>query len=227
MKIVRAIRQGRITPRAPASQRPQYYNIWTDADAPRSDHPMHMPAPKLALPSHAESYNPPAEYLFSDQEREAWEAAEPSDRKMNFMPAKHSALRLVPGYRDFMQERFERCLDLYLAPRMRRRRLDISDPEQLVPKLPSPRELRPFPSFTGVVYRHTDRARARCVACDPKGNWLVTGAEDGRVRLWDIAIGRCAATWDLHLGSATADRTPVFGIEWCPNKAYALFAATT
>lgn len=44
-----------------------------------------------------------------------------------------------------VRERFERCLDLYLCPRTKRTRLDI-DPESLVPKLPKPRELRPFPS---------------------------------------------------------------------------------
>jgi len=28
----------------------------------------HIPAPKLALPGHAESYNPPPEYLFTKEE---------------------------------------------------------------------------------------------------------------------------------------------------------------
>ena len=29
---------------------------------------MHFAAPKVDLPGHAESYNPPAEYLFDDEE---------------------------------------------------------------------------------------------------------------------------------------------------------------
>ena len=31
-----------------------------------------LPAPKLALPGNAESYNPPSEYLFTDEERQTW-----------------------------------------------------------------------------------------------------------------------------------------------------------
>ncbi|PWN50474.1 BOP1NT-domain-containing protein [Violaceomyces palustris] len=227
MKIVRAIRQGRIVPRAPNTSKPQFFNIWSDADQERADHPMHMPAPKLPLPGHAESYNPPAEYLFNEEETKEWKEAEPEDRKTNFLPAKYSALRLVPGYQNFVQERFERCLDLYLAPRMRRKRLDLTDPESLIPKLPSPRELRPFPTTTGLIYRHPSEVRVRCLSIDPKGNWLVTGAEDGKVRMWDLAIGRCTATWDINEGIAKSERGPVYGIEWCPNKNYSLFAATT
>ena len=154
MKIVRAIRQGRIVAHAPGRERPAFYNLWSDADEARADHPMHMPAPKLPLPSHVESYNPPAEYLFGDDEKAEWEAAEPEDRKLPFLPAKYAALRLVPGYDQALHERFQRCLDLYMAPRMRRKRLDIDDPDQLLPKLPAPRDLRPFPTHTDVVYAH-------------------------------------------------------------------------
>ncbi|CAO1615846.1 unnamed protein product [Jaminaea pallidilutea] len=229
MKIVRAIRQGRITPGAPAKQtKPSIYDIWSDADAaPREDHPMHLRAPKLPPPGTSESYNPPAEYLFTDEERKAWEEADKEDRKTSFVPAKHSSLRVVGGYQNFMSERFERCLDLYMAPRMRRKRLDISDPDELLPKLPSPQELKPFPSTCSVVYRHPNNSRVRCVAVDPRGAWLATGADDGRVRLWDLQIGRCAAVWDLNYGSAERDRSPVHSLEWCPNKALSLLAAVT
>ncbi|UZJ52606.1 hypothetical protein CBS101457_001926 [Exobasidium rhododendri] len=228
MKIVRAIRQGRIKPRGPvSSSRPNFYNIWSEADQAQADHPMHMPAPKLPLPTHAESYNPPAEYLFNESEKKEWEEAEASDRKSNFIPAKSDALRKVPGYQNFVQERFERCLDLYLAPRMRRQRLDISDAQSLIPKLPSPRELRPFPTTSAVVYKHPDSVRVRSLAVDPRGAWLVTGADDGRVRLWDLTIGRCAMTWDLHSSTPAGERAPVFSVKWCPNKAYSIFAACT
>ena len=54
-------------------------------------------------------------------------------------------MRELGRYKDFVKERFERCLDLYLCPRVHKRRLNI-DPESLVPKLPKPRELRPFPT---------------------------------------------------------------------------------
>ncbi|WFD41502.1 Ribosome biogenesis protein erb1 [Malassezia psittaci] len=222
MKIVRAIRQGRIVAHAPGKQRPDFYNIWNDSDMARADHPMHMPAPKLPLPSHIESYNPPEEYLFNDEERAEWEAADPEDRKLSFIPKKYTSLRLVPGYDAGIQERFQRCLDLYLAPRVRRQRIDLENPEDLLPKLPSPRELRPFPTHTDVYYNHASRVRT--CAPDPSGMWLLTGAEDGYVRLWDTALGRCVSSWDMNFGLAKDDHGPVYSIQWAPTKQYALAA---
>ena len=46
----------------------------------------HIPAPKMVLPGHSESYNPPPEYLFTAEERLKWLATEPEDRRQNFMP---------------------------------------------------------------------------------------------------------------------------------------------
>ena len=72
-----------------------------------------------------------------------WEslADEPYKRKLNFLPKKHDCLRKVPMYERFINERFERCLDLYLAPRARKMRLTIQ-PEDLVPQLPKPHDLQ-------------------------------------------------------------------------------------
>ena len=228
MKIVRAIRDGRIVPGAAAKKdtKPKFYNIWADADENDTRSPWAvMAAPKLPLPGHAESYNPPTEYLFNEQEQREWNEADPEDRKQNYIPAKHDSLRHVGAYRNFVQERFERCLDLYLAPRMVRKKLDIHNPEKLLPKLPSPRELRPFPTTTSVVYAHPDGGRVRCLSVDPTGNWLVTGGDDGRARLWDVAIGRCTASWDVCEGMAKAERSAVHSVAWCPTKSYSLFAA--
>ena len=227
MKIVRAIRQGRIVAHAPGKEKPRFYNIWNDADQARTDHPMHMPAPKLPLPTHAESYNPPAEYLFSEEERKEWEAADPEDRKLDFMPAKYGALRLVPRYENALNDRFQRCLDLYLAPRMRRKRLEIEDPEDLLPKLPAPRDLRPFPTHTDVYYAHPNGARVRTVAPDPTGTWVLTGADDGMARLWDAALGRCVGAWNMNIGVPKSDHGPVYSVAWCPNRQLALAAVVS
>lgn len=35
--------------------------------------PMHIPAPKIPLPGHAESYRPPKEYLLTEEEQKQWE----------------------------------------------------------------------------------------------------------------------------------------------------------
>lgn len=45
--------------------------------------------------------------------------------KCFFFNYRYSSLRLVPAYNKFIQERFERCLDLYLCPRQRKMRVSL------------------------------------------------------------------------------------------------------
>ena len=145
MKIVRAIREGRILPYKPRAkdddqdQDVKRYDIWAN-EAPRPEHIMDLRAPKLPPPSYDESYNPPPEYLPTAAEKQAWLEAEDEDKDKEYLPTAHDSLRKVPGYDRFIKEKFERCLDLYLAPRIRRTKHQI-DPESLLPKLPSPEEL--------------------------------------------------------------------------------------
>ncbi|KAF9939978.1 Ribosome biogenesis protein erb1 [Mortierella alpina] len=219
MKIVRAIREGRIVPRKSGyvPPKPKYYNLWNDSeDKPREEHVMHITAPKMKLPTHDESYNPPAEYLPTEEEIKEWNEMDKEDRPKNYLPQKYNALRNVPGYGQFIQERFERCLDLYLAPRVRKNRLNI-DPESLIPKLPSPRDLQPFPTRLAIEYLgHTGRVRS--ISVDPSGLWLASGSDDKTVRVWEIATGRCMTTY--HLDEL------VTSVVWGPNKEVAVLAVT-
>lgn len=173
----------------------------------------HIPPPKLKLPDHDESYNPPAEYLPTETEKKEWEELDEEDREKNYLPRKAGSLRLVPGWADFIKERFERCLDLYLAPRVQKHKLNI-DPESLIPQLPSPKDLRPFPSRIGVVYEgHTDRIRATSI--DPSGMWVATGSDDGSVRVWEIRTGR--EVWKWLYPNAGGDDV-VYSMAWNPVK---------
>ncbi|KAL8439511.1 hypothetical protein Efla_001442 [Eimeria flavescens] len=75
-------------------------------------------APKMQLPGHAESYNPPEEYLFTPEvnvrEEAEWKAMPEESRPISFIPRKFSCLRRVPAYANLLLERYNRCLDLYL-----------------------------------------------------------------------------------------------------------------
>jgi ribosome biogenesis protein ERB1 len=213
MKIVRAIRQGRIVPSKPkTTSKFEFYSIWSSE--PSSSAPPSLPAPKPALPTNAESYNPPEEYLLTEEEKKEWEAKDPEDRERDFMPQKHSSLRLVPAYDHFIKERFNRQLDLYLAPRIQRKKLNI-DPNSLIPKLPSPSSLKPFPNYKSLRVQHP-KGRARCVSISPDGAWAVSGDEDGVVSLWEMNVGCEVKRWKFNgkIGS----------VEWCPRQDVSYFA---
>ena len=73
-KMVHAIKMGWMKPQPPkpVNQEKKFYMLWdaksdTKAETMRRIHD-HIPAPKPRLPGTAESYNPPAEYLFDKDE---------------------------------------------------------------------------------------------------------------------------------------------------------------
>jgi ribosome biogenesis protein ERB1 len=207
MKIVRAIRQGRIVPSKPkaSSAEPRFYAIWSDPTP--SLHPPPLPAPKPRLPTHAESYNPPEEYLPTEEERRQWEDTDKEDRERDYLPQKYSALRLVPAYDQFIQQRFSRQLDLYLAPRIQRIKLRI-DPNSLIPNLPSPSSLKPFPTYKPLDFSH-GTSRMRCISVSPDGMWVISASEDGTISLWEVIVGREVKKW-IASGK-------VGSISWCPT----------
>ncbi|NWT12066.1 BOP1 protein, partial [Vireo altiloquus] len=216
-EMVHAIKMGWIQPRKPKEKIPEFYDLWAreDPSSVLGRHKMHVPAPKIPLPGHAESYNPPPEFLLSPQEREAWEQQDPSERRLNFIPRKFPNLRSVPAYSRFIHERFERCLDLYLCPRQRKMRVNV-DPEDLIPKLPKPRDLQPFPTTQALIYRgHSSLVRTLSVS--PSGQWLVSGSDDSSLRFWEVISGRCLRT--IPVGSA------VRSVAWNPNPSISLVAA--
>ena len=129
----------------------------------------YIPAPKAKLPGHEESYNPPDEYLPTEEERAALQLVDDDDRP-DYVPQRFGSLRHVPAYGQFIHERFERCLDLYLCHRKRKSRIHM-DPKDLLPKLPKPRELRPFPCQSGMVYEG-HAAPVSALGADSTGQWL-------------------------------------------------------
>ncbi|KAL8904451.1 MAG: hypothetical protein Q9207_003249, partial [Kuettlingeria erythrocarpa] len=222
MKIVRAIREGRILPYKPPLEEHEEdldvkrYDIWAN-EASRLDHPMNVPAPKLPPPGYEESYHPPPEYLPDEQEKRSWEEADEEDREKAYLPSDHNSLRKVPGYGRFIKEKFERCLDLYLAPRIRRSKLNI-DPESLLPKLPSPDELRPFPTTCATIF-HGHEGRVRSLAVNPSGVWLASGGDDGTIRVWELLTGR--QLWHVKLSSDEAINV----VRWRPGTDAAILSA--
>lgn len=213
VKIVRAIRKGWIKPKKDDKiEKPRYYLIWDkEDDKPSLRKTVQMPAPKMKLPGHEQSYNPPPEYLPTEEEIAAWEA---EDGEKKLLPKKYSSLRLVPAYNKFIRERFERCLDLYLCPRKRKMRANVK-PEDLIPKLPKPKDLQPFPTTESIVYKG-HKGAVRCITVDPTGQWMASGGDDKAVKLWEVCTGRCIKT--LQCDGA------VHSLAWNPNPSLSLLA---
>jgi len=215
-KMVKAIREGRFSKRAVPSAPAMNYLIWDDD---MSEHKtrrggaallqkQHIPAPKPALPGHNESYNPSEEYLPTEQERTEWENLEEDEREAAWLPTKFKSLRQVPAYHNFIREAFNRCLDLYLCPRVRRMRHNISS-DALIPKLPNPKQLEPFPKQLQTMYEgHT--ARIRSLSFDPAGEWMASCADDHTIRIWEVDTGRCVRK--LLLG----EDNQATQVAWCP-----------
>ena len=192
----------------------------------------HIAPPKQNPPGHAESYRPPDEYLPTDEDLKQWEDLEARERPHGrLVPKQFPNLRSVGAYEHAVTETFERCLDLYLCPRIMKRKLNI-DPESLVPKLPKASDLRPFPTAKCIEYK-TDfegdvAPLIRCLSPSPDGQYLASGATDGIVRLWEVQTGRLLRSWnianlvqDAGLGGDMDDETaikPVVAVQWNPNR---------
>jgi ribosome biogenesis protein ERB1 len=194
-RLVKLIRAGKLLPRsrrgiAKPSEH-ELYDMWApvDDDTVVVKGPSRMPAPKMPLPGHAESYHPPEEYLFSPEEKNEWLAGDDSTRKSTFIPESFPCLRRVPWYAAFITERFSRCLDLYTVPRMFKKKMNI-DPESLLPKLPKLSDLRPFPTCVSVEYIGHEKP-ITSVSPSPTGEWLASTSTDGSVRVWDTITGKC------------------------------------
>ena len=226
-KILKAIRRGIIDPQAILHPELEHnnktrpvYDMWSaeasdkfkDIKTP-SLPPIH--APRMRLPDHRESYNPPPEYLPTPEEQAEWEAKDP-DHRPPFLPKRYSSLRLLPAYSELVRERFSRCLDLYMCPRAIRQKFAITDADDLLPTLPDPRDLRPFPNTKSMTFSgHTNTLLS--ISIDPSGQWMLTGARDDTVRLWEVASGQCLRTW-------SADSPHV---SWNPNPLIPLFAMSS
>lgn len=151
--------------------------------------PKQIDAPKKNPPTHAESYNPPKEYLLTEKEKQEQLELEPEERMYNFEPQAFDCLRKVPLYQNLIKETFERCLDLYICPRVQRKKINIAA-SQLIPDMPNPSELKPFPTKIAVEFKGHNDSKVRSVSVSPCGKYVASGDEAGNVFLWDAQTGR-------------------------------------
>lgn len=117
----------------------------------------------------------------------------------------------MPLYQDLLREHFERCLDLYLCPRVLKKKVAITgDPNQLIPELPQPSDLKPFPTTLSVEYKmHTTCVRT--ISVSPCGQYLASGDEEGNLVIWHVQTGKILRKYKL-------ENKVVDSVAWNPNK---------
>ncbi|XP_077230593.1 transducin/WD40 repeat-like superfamily protein [Tasmannia lanceolata] len=196
VEYVRAIRKGYIKFDKPKEE-PKFYLLWGD-DSSSTDKVgnglSYIPAPKPNLAGHEESYNPSVEYIPTQEEINSYQLMYEEDRP-KFIPRSFQSLRSIPAYENALKEGFDRCLDLYLCPRARKKRINI-DPESLKPRLPSRKDLKPYPWTCYLEYRGHGGA-VTSISVEVSGQWICSGSTDGTVRVWEVETGRCLRLWEV------------------------------
>lgn len=202
MKIVRAIRQGLIVvPRENTPDKKGYsYDLWASGEQPRVPNVPKILAPKMKLPTNLESYNPPQD------------AAGNGDKDIQ----RYQTMRSIPGYSSFIQERFSRCLDLYLCPRAIKKR--VLRPEAILEEFQDPRELEPFPKACSISYTgHMDVVRS--ISVHSSGQYVASGSDDKTVCVWEVMSGRRLKRFTFE--------DPILCVAWNPNPDLSLVAVAT
>lgn len=69
-------------------------------------------------------------------------------------------------------------------------------PQALLPNLPRPSELKPYPSLLVVRYEGHSAA-IHSLTPSPDGQWLATASADATLRVWEVSTGRCMAVIQL------------------------------
>ncbi|KAK3872112.1 hypothetical protein Pcinc_022794 [Petrolisthes cinctipes] len=156
-------------------RRLKHFDLWAEHEQLRRVHDR-LPAPKPTLPGHADSYNPPPEYINEEDTR-------------------YKSVRLVPAYTKAFKDQHTRCLDLYIAPRQKVMRVTVKS-RDLLPVLPKPRDLQPFPKWEGIIFKG-HRSIIRTISVHPKGKYLASGSDDHTVRIWEVGTGRCLRSFDV------------------------------
>ena len=105
-----------------------------------------------------------------------------------------------------------------MCPRLTKKRVTITDPNILLPELPSPNDLKPFPTRMSIEYSfHTSCVRS--ISVSPCARYLASGDEDHNLVIWDIKTGRILRKYKL-------ENKVIDCVGWCPNKNNCLVSAT-
>lgn len=173
-RLIYLYKNGLMSMEPPKKEEEKIFDIWEyeNENSLTVYHPgLGYQAPKRELPETEVSYNPPN-----------------SD--------KDGILRRVPRYDKLMEEELERLVDLFLSARTIKKKVDLNE-KDILPDLPKPEELRPFPTKETVLYKGHESS-IRSVICDPNNaNILISGDNGNFVHFWDISTAKIITRMDI------------------------------
>ncbi|MCL4125888.1 UNVERIFIED_CONTAM: hypothetical protein GTU68_021387 [Idotea baltica] len=176
------------------------YDLWKprSEDDPRLGRIRdHIPPPKMLMPGHADSYNPAPEFIVSHLDEKALRGKYIHNRKLfQGFWRKFKSVREIPAYPKVFKERYNRLMDLYLAPRKREVKI-VAKSTDFLPKLPDKKDLRPYPTMEGLRFVG-HRSIVRTLAMHPGGKYLASGSDDHTVRVWEVSTGRCLRIFETE-----------------------------
>lgn len=95
--------------------------------------------------------------------------------------------------------------------------MNVTDPTKLIPELPSPNDLKPFPSAVSIEYAfHTKSVRALSIS--PNGLYLASGDEDHNLVIWHTRTSKIMRHYTLP-------NKVVDSIQWNPDSTLCLLIA--
>jgi len=113
---------------------------------------------------------------------------------------------------------------LFLCPRGLKRRLNI-DPDSLVPKLPSPIDLKPFPNSLSRSFQGHE-APILALSCSPDGQFLASVDDMAFLKIWEVGTARCVRTISIssQLGWLSERTDLASDIAWNPEQSHHIIA---
>ena len=172
-RLVYLYKNGFLPMEKPKKKEQKIYDIWgyeneNDLNSYRPGFGYQMP--KRELPDNEESYN-------------------------NINNKEGGILRKIPRYEKLIEEELERCCDLFLSSRTIKKKLDLKE-NDILPDLPKPEELKPFPSKEIMLYKgHESSIKDICI--DPSGNVLISADNGNLIFFWDVLTGKIITKIDL------------------------------
>lgn len=145
------------------------YDTWASANNDIDKRIPTLAPPKLNLPTHVDSFNPPPEYM-----------DEPKPAPKN--------LRGLQNDGRLLKDNFERLMSLYLAPRVQKKKIHMR-PEDLIEELPNLEEMRPYPTKVAI---NIDTKSENLISLSFSANdaYFVVADDFGNVRVYHTLTSR-------------------------------------